>query len=709
MSPTGKREDRARLRQIASGAIVFIILCLNSSVAAMEHSQAGCPFISFHHALERPPTTALQRTLLDARSLLDTTFGCDTAHRVSGAMAVEIHLEYAPSDEPGFRVSGSTWQDIRRITISAGEPGEMSSGIYALLQEKLGIQFLHPRQTVFPAYRQWPLPEHFDLRARPRFAVRGFHLHTQHPTELEMALHQPGNESLQMVREYIDWLARNGQNHFQFYLLRTVDRHHWPEHARAIVDYAHQRDMGVGVMVSASMLQQHAFQLVKLLRPERYSTQARRNLEWLMAIPWDAVILEPTTGEYLPDMRRLFPGVLEAIERMTMDEFQTPLFYATHVIHPRDRIGGGTNDIHCEHPVDPRSGILIHTVMCYDLQEPLPGVYGNRDFHWMRERARCEVQRRQTWYWPESSYWVAFDNSVPLLLLPYLDSRLRDILLTADMGLDGHVTFSSGWEWGYWLFDWSIAHWSWQWWHEGQERQPLPAGRLHHLAADGELARLMERSLDLQNHFLKDHELLRYLPAFEPFAEAPPPFDFIFQPRPERRPAHLMKRASATEAQAVLDGPVRQLEAFAHQSLALIATHQPRNGLERELLDGLHITALRALHRSATLQATIARREKPRLWHQPTPSAQQHLEQAERIRSEALAIVRQREVAYRYPVSDIASRRQSFTAYDFGYLYPVHELYFWQREEEQVATGRFDMFYRPIWNYWRVLGLSGLW
>ncbi len=42
---------------------------------------------------------------------------------------------------------------------------------------------------------------------------------------------------------------------------------------------------------------------------------------------------------------------------------------------------------------------------------------------------------------------------------------------------------------------------------------------------------------------------------------------------------------------------------------------------------------------------------------------------------------------YRYPVSLIARKMQGgHTSYDFGYLYPpVSDLFFWDREEKQVA------------------------
>ena len=83
-------------------------------------------------------------------------------------------------------------------------------------------------------------------------------------------------------------------------------------------------------------------------------------------------------------------------------------------------------------------------------------------------RSYYENRLRETWFWPESAYWVAFDNSVPLLLLPYLQARHDDMRTMETIGLPGHLTFSSGWEWGYWLTDWSLARWSWSF------QQPRP-------------------------------------------------------------------------------------------------------------------------------------------------------------------------------------------------------------------------------------------
>ncbi len=105
---------------------------------------------------------------------------------------------------------------------------------------------------------------------------------------------------------------------------------------------------------------------------------------------------------------------------------------------------------------------MAHTVMFYDMSEPHAPVYENENQQHMYRFLLAEHQKRETWYYPESAYWITFDVSVPMLLLPYLKARLTDIDSCAAHHIPGHLTFSSGWEWGYWLVDWSIARWSWQ-------------------------------------------------------------------------------------------------------------------------------------------------------------------------------------------------------------------------------------------------------
>jgi hypothetical protein len=126
-----------------------------------------------------------------------------------------------------------------------------------------------------------------------------------------------------------------------------------------------------------------------------------------------------------------------------------------------------------------------------------------------------------------------------------------------------------------------------------------------------------------------------------------------------------------------------------------------------ELTRGLQITALRARHRALTLKALIALREQKETGGR-SDNAEALLQEAAKVRREAQAIVHYQEEIYRYPVDLLARPRKSLTAYEFGYLYPVSNLFFWWREEEQIRNNRFDAFYLNIWDFRRITGIGSL-
>ena len=603
---------------------------------------------------------------------------------------------------------------LRLKTVS---PEGVAAGLYGLMQEKLGFKFHHPREMIVPALNNWPLPDRFTFSGSPRFEKQGFHLHTQHPIELTEQLNNPKYpNAFEDVKSYIDWLARNGQNTFQFFLLRDADRHIWPAHARRIVEYAHRRGIRCGIGISLSMIQQQAFQVITLLRPyPSYQRQVDDTLAWLFQAPWDYVSLDVTMSEYLPFLDKLLPDVQMHIEQQVAKRYGARLLYATHVICSQNG-----EKVRC--PKLPNSGIMIHTVMCYSATEAKAPVYGNRNQRFMLEAATAENKQRETWYWPESSYWVGFDSSVPLLLLPYLDTRWSDMNTMAHLGVSGHLTFSSGWEWGYWLIDWSIARWSWELKDNGRVRQTSPLSRLAELCNDRELLRLMGQALALQNSYLKDKELLRFMAALTPFSELPHPFDKPFQPEPEFRYEWLLHGATPAEAAQATAGPVANLEEYTRRMSAI--TDRMRERIEQlrlageietmslslwgELERGLRVTALRAGHRALTLRALLVRREEHTDSSDHPSASELLLAQARLERQQVLVLVQRQEGVYRYPVERIARRRSGMTAYPFGYLYPVSNLYFWEREEEQVRHERFDALFMNLWDVRRTLGVESL-
>lgn len=614
------------------------------------------------------------------------------------------------------------WHSARRggtvtLKLETASPEGVAAGLYGLLQEKLGFRFYHPREQIIPAMNRWPLPERFSFGGTPRFEKLGFHLHTQHPTELTEQLHNPLHpNAFEDVKSYIDWLARNGQNTFQFFLLRGVDRTIWPAHARRIVEYAHRRGIRCGVEISLSMIQQQAFQAITLLRPfPSYQKQVDETLAWLFQAPWDYTSLDVTLGEHLPFLDRLLPDVQMHIEQQVEKRYGARLMYATHVICSK-------NGSKVRRPKLPNSGIMIHTVMCYSASEAKAPVYGNRNQRFMLDAAIAESKRRETWYWPESSYWVGFDSSVPLLLFPYLDARWSDIETMARLGVSGHLTFSSGWEWGYWLVDWSIARWSWQLNDDGRIRPTSPLSRLEDLVHDRELQRLMGQAMALQNTYLKDRELLRFVAALTPFSELPHPFDKPFQPEPEFRYGWLLNEASPAEASLALTRPIADLETYALSMGGVVDLLEKRIGhlhragklgetpfrLLAELERGLRVTALRASHRALTLKALFAKRGENAGESDHSRESESLLSRALLVRRQAQDLVRQQESMYRYPVDLIARRRTGMTAYPFGYLYPASNLFFWEREEEQVRHERFDALFMNLWDIRRTLGLESL-
>ncbi|MEC4685018.1 MAG: hypothetical protein VST71_04700 [Nitrospirota bacterium] len=602
----------------------------------------------------------------------------------------------------------------------------MSFGLYGLLQEKLGFKFYHPKRTIIPHHQNWPLPVGFQWKAFPRFDKKGFHIHSLHPIELSRQLHDPDYpDALPDIKEYIDWLARNQQNLFQFFLLRDIDRKLWIAHAAEFVDYAHKRGILTGVEISLSMLQQKAFQTIKLLKffPS-YRKQIDDTLAWLFKAPWDFVTVDFTMGEYLPDLATVMPETKEYMVKQVTEKYNRKLMFTTHVISKKAN-PFSSKKAQKKRETEPvgKTGILIHTVMFYSIDEPVAPVYGNKNQRFMLRKAIGENKRQEVWYWPESAYWVTFDNSVPLFLLPYLDARWSDMVTMKRIGVDNHLTFSSGWEWGYWLTDWSIARWSWKYTEDGIVKKTHPLSILWDIFPDHDLQQSWKEALQLQKYYLKQLGLISFLAALDPSAEFPRPFNKPFQPRPPFAYKWLLVKASYAETARVLNGPVNSLNEYARK-MNLITDKieiQTSSFIKRtrdaspelkviagELTRGLKVTALRARHKALLLKTLIAMRKGDKNNKNLPNKAGYLLKEAEAVRLRAQKLVLKQEQIYRYPVGLIARQRKSFTAYEFGYLYPVSNLYFWKREEDQIKHRRFDALYMSIWDYPRIIGIDSL-
>ncbi|MGE4317418.1 MAG: hypothetical protein AB7E96_00830 [Deferribacterales bacterium] len=657
------------------------------------------------------PSTSVSITLADVKDLLTQSFPLWVVTTNAGHGNVNIQLTLTADNDTllhkppleFYSISSAPSKEGVRLVVSSPTPQGITYGLYALLSEKLGFRFYHPKNTYVPIYENWFLEKNFTFTGEPVFNARGFHLHTMHPIELTEPLFNPHVPfGMQEVKEYIDWLVRNGQNRFQFWVLRTADRETWTQYASEYVNYARQRGIQAGAVVSLSTLQQKAFQMINLLNIRSYKDQIDDNCAWLMRVPFDYVCIDFTMGEYLPDLARILPESKNYLMSVLHDKYHTQVFENTHVIK---RKPSGIPDY---------TGILIHSVMFYSLDEEQAPVYGNSNIKFMLEKLREEKRKRETWYWPESSYWVTFDTSVPLFLLPYLTSRYDDIRLLKPERIDGHVTFTSGWEWGYWITDYSIAKWSWKYSDNGKEIENGEDFVLTELFGKESKA-LWHKAFLIQQKYMKDMNLIPLLAARTPFEELPWPFNRSFQPDdgfsvtkaaiPFLGNAHRQrmkeKAGELMEFYTRLDAVTDEIERLTPPDKIFL-----KDTLRYEIINAMRVTALRAKHRHYTLLAGAYR--NIHLKDSSEYYFKCQLALAKETRQEAEKIVRKQEMNYRYPISLIARNTDTHTSYSFGYLYPVSDLYFWQREEKQAEWSRFDAFFMNLWNFTRTLGLDGL-
>jgi hypothetical protein len=600
-------------------------------------------------------------------------------------------------------------------TLHLHAPGgvAVSAGLYGLLQDVLGFHFLHPRETRLPDLNIWPVTFTFDYASEPRFPKMGFHLHTQHPLELTQALlneHFPGGE--ERVREYIDWLARNRQNYFEFCLLETINRKTWPTYAAKWVNYAKDRGIIPGLDLSLHMKQQVAYKLYR--NPHRSfrtkENQIRKRINELTRADWKVFNMEFSQTEFSAGNAKKKAALRQYVQSIC-DEKGIHLTGREHVVKPEtmmDKAADKQGVLQDER--DNRRGTMIHTVMFYTLNDSVAPVYGNDNLLHMRDMLLEALEERETWYYPESAYWITFDNSVPMLLTPYLEARLDDILYCDSLNVEGHLTFSSGWEWGYWLIDWSIANWSWNKSFNGQPIKPYPAEMLMKLFGRTEQTEFLMATMNLQQQDIKDGQLIQFMTAATVTDELPGKFKLPLHPMPEWTYAYLRNEATAVFADSILQHVIPRLEQLAADYLLLkeqlyFSYHD--DDLLKELVDALDITFLRAKHRAATLRY-LARHRLAQLASDKTAEkeALKSLEEASAIRIQASEIVRRREAGYRYPVKELTTKYPEKTAYHFGYLYTVHHLHYWLRDEEQARQNKWHPLFMNIWPMLRIIGVT---
>lgn len=586
----------------------------------------------------------------------------------------------------------------------------VSAGVYGLLQELLGFKFYHPKEIIIPTINHESLPKgKVEFSAQPKFEKKGFHLHTMHPLELtEQLLDHTYKNGIEDIKEYIDWLARNQQNYFEFNLLESIKIKEWVPYIKQAVEYMHERGIVAGLDLSLSMKQQKAFALYnsppKSFRSKK--KQIKRNVDRLCEADWDVWSVEFSSTEFTSgNVKKKMD--LQLYLNSLLIEKGVFLTGRKHVVRDETLVDKG-GEVELVDSLDKYRGTMSHTVMFYSAVEEQAPVYGNENLKHMYDFILKEQGKREVWYYPESAYWITFDNSIPMFLMPYLSARLEDLQEMEKLGLEGHLTFSSGWEWGYWLFDWSIARWSWHFTQNEEELDNYPTQYLDELFPQENLKTFFKEQLDLQQTYIKDSNMIQYLAASSVTDEMWGKLNLPLQPRPQWKYKWLMNKSDKEAVDLVSKKHIPLLQNFAFSSFGNALSEEldvfKDNLLFQELLDGIKITALRSSHRAKTLEGILAYRQAEDK-KQKQEVLKPFLEEAKQVREFALEIVKSREKQYRYPYDLIAGKRWDHTCYHFGYLYTVSDLHFWKREESQIQNNKWSPFYLNIYHIPRTVGL----
>lgn len=596
-----------------------------------------------------------------------------------------------PAPQGGYVLRRAAGANNTTVFVAhANETAILQNAAYALL-EFLGIRFFHPRDTFVPALGAIHLPRGLDVSRTPYFATRGVQLHTLHPIEYLEAFTGTSDADFSEARELIDWLVKTGQNYVQWPIMETMDLQHWIAHATRIAEYAHGRGVSVSVnpVLFGSSALQNNFVLIK--NSENWRAELEGQLDYLMQVPWDNV--ELSMGEFIAgDPERVIEWLDHTVAYVASKRASTTVSISNHVGNYdnlwQEFRGERTFFYHLPKFADPRLINSVHTVYFFDLFRDWGG-YGHENFFLQREYLYAELPHRPMRYFPESAYWASADIDVPIFLPSYIYARWLDIhelaMGTARQGLpniEGHVLFSSGHEWGYWMTDYLTAKMAWE-----------PARSFESLlgeysAAYGSCASTAQTALkqliDLQNRYLFDARLSGYVSGEDLHDDLGLVAGFTTHPM--RLAFEKLLEMSGAERATFEAETVVPLEAFAAELLPL---REQMDAMCRgssaeiarfcaELLDGTEIVRLRVQHSAELYRAVLTT-----LGGNGT-DGRGYLEKAILTADHAAEVVARREPYYRYDAERLTSARENPTIYKFGYLRQPHTLCFWRRQEEQA-------------------------
>lgn len=579
-----------------------------------------------------------------------------------------------------------------RFVVRGGLPLGVQYGLAHLL-ELHGYRFHHPWKTYVPEPLLEPDPAAFDRDFAPEVSRRrGLHLHTLHPIEALYDFWVPSAKNLEGARRTIDFIVKNRGNAVSMYALDDITTgdettRAWKAHTQAILAYAKSRGVtsSISIQLFGKSNLQQSFDLIDDDSAPDPLPELERRLHLLLDdVPYDDVTL--AFGEFFKaDPALLVRKIDETFEALQRVKPGIEMSASVHVgNYPDLRVDfRGERQLYyfLVRYANPAIVPWVHTVFYCTLYGDAGGAYLHDDF--AEHRAYLEARLRQgqrASYYPESAYWVAFDNSVPTYLPVYVKSRWLDLSKLVPQGLDDHMLFSSGWEWGYWQTDVATLRMGFtvpQTWSAPLVEQLAPFGPSGLAAAD-----VLRRLGDLQDEALIGQRLAAYLASRDEVIEVGKARGIVSQP--DRVLFHELRAMAPADRARFVATVLEPLGRFAEGQATLDAELEglglaDDNPFFVELKDGVGVTASRGRFIHALYRAVLAEAEGA--------AADRWLAQAEAELSRAETFVSRRRRALWDPdATELLRVMPNPTFYDYGYLREADTLCFWKRERAQVRN-----------------------
>ena len=644
---------------------------------------------------------------------------------------VRVHIDASAEATYGEQGYGYVCEGadgtLNGLEVVAATPVGAQYGLYGLAAE-LGVQYIHPEETFFPedpdAMLPWSCPA---VPVRPAFALRGFHEHTQHPIVASDLFLRPGDDQRrELASHLVRWLARNRQNVLTFHMLKTVDLERWLPYIADIVAEGQALGIHMGLYVSFADQQQNGFRLIREdeLDPETGEVvadakQITDGLDRLLSAGFDVVGVQIGTSEFTkPDEARALAWMDTAVAHLAENHPSVDIFAWIHTTCDLETEQGGYY-YHLPLQADLGLAAYVHTTMFYTLEHPAP-VYACDSFAQQKDflEAAAAQGRRQV-YFPESAWWLGFDNNLPLAMPITGWSRAHDILEVlprytrtgdAPYQVEGHATFTTGREWAYWQYDHFLTRITW----DGRTTWDAYLDSLKPLygAQGTAVAQALRDWTALQKrHFYDEDPLIYFYLAGELPQDELGALAGLAARRPKVAYRDVIGYDDATFAAWITSdydklGTMRdEYAALADPLPATLAegTEQQQR-LYAELREVLTVFVRRLDHTIALYDGVIAARdffvEKSAASQADPPRepaaalrtatlerAEQRLADAQAVSAEMKALFGAAEARYRYPIELLARPKpESPTAYPFGYLYETSTAYFWTRRDDQLAV-----------------------